>query len=129
MPASEDIRDGLGEAFDALQAEFLEGVTVWLRKQSPTQTEFEDVLEIVSKWFFEYSDYRKNFLLEIADDSASLQNAIAEATHVEIVNPHTDETQTFVIIRGDTTPPLGTDVTWKLFCERYARRAQFAPVY
>lgn len=117
MPASDDIREGMAEAFDVLSAEFLDGVTVKLLKVSEDYDEFDEVLEIESKRFFEYSNYRKNFLLEIADDSEALTEAVAEATHVKV-----DDT-VYVIIAGDTKPPSSTDVTWKIFCDLFERNA------
>jgi hypothetical protein len=79
--------------------------------------------EIGAVWFFEYSEFRQNFLLQIAADIASLTNAIAEATHVQIDDDY------YVIRQGDTLPPKGTDVTWKLFCDRFASRSQFSNLY
>jgi hypothetical protein len=119
MPASDDLRDGMGEAFDALSDEFLDGVTITLCKPSENADEFEDVLIIDSKRYFEFSNYRKNFLLEIADDSDILTDAITAATHVQV-----DDTY-YVINAGDTQRPQGVDATWKLFCDLYDRRTQY----
>jgi hypothetical protein len=102
----------------------LEGSTdsVKLLKPSITANEYEELLEINAGWFFEYSAFRKNFLLEIAlDDMISPE--ILEATHVQIADDY------YVIAQGDTTPPKGTDVTWKLYCEKFTRRGQYTDVY
>lgn len=127
MPASTDIQEGIAEAFEALGEEFFENVTVTLCKASTTANEFVDLMdigaEIGPKWIFEYSQFRQNFLLQISADEAVLTNAIAEATHVQVDNDY------YVIRTGDTLPPKGTDPTWKLFCDRFTKRAQFANLY
>lgn len=127
MPASTDIREGIAEAFEALGAEFFENVMVTLCKSSTSANEFVDVLnigdEIGPVWIFEYSEFRQNFLLQIAADDAALTNAIAEATHVQVDNDY------YVIRNGDTLPPKGTDPTWKLFCDRFTKRDQISPLY
>lgn len=120
MAAVDALQRGLGKANDALAAQFLPNVTVTLCKPSDTADEFVDVLIIESKWFFEYSNFRKNFLLEIADDSDALTDAIAEATHVQV-----DDTY-YVIIAGDTMPPAGTNPVWRLYCDLFERRGRYA---
>lgn len=123
MPAHDDIQEGLAEAFDALRDEFFDTATeVSLMKVSATTNAFELIEVIYDKWFFEYSDYRQNFKLEIAT-GWELEDSIAEATHVQI-----DE-DIYVIRNGDTIEPKGTDVTWKLFCDRFTQRGQFNPLY
>lgn len=120
MSAHTDLVDGLGEAFDVLSDEFLQGATITLCKASSTADTFDTVLAIDSKRFFEYSNYRKNFLLEIADDSSQLTTAMASATHVKVNNDY------YVIIAEDTTAPNSTDATWKIFCDRYERRGHYS---
>jgi hypothetical protein len=129
MTGREEITQEIGEAFDDAWAEFETPIRVALRKQSPTANEFIDLLDLTDKVFFEYSENRKRIVVEIADDSASVQNAMAEATHIEVVNPNTDESHTYVITPADTTPPFGTDFTWKLSGNLFAERGQFRPVY
>ncbi len=119
MPASVDIQEGMAEAFNVLSEEFLDGVTVTLCKVSDTSDEFTDILTIHSKRFFEYSSFRKNFLLEIADDHTDLREAIADATHVLVDNTY------YVIIANDTMPPSSTDVTWKIFCDLFERPGHY----
>ena len=123
MPAHDDIQDGLAEAFDALRDEFFDGFTepILLKTSSTTNT-FEEVETISSKWFFEYSDFRQNFKLEIAE-GWELSDSIAEATHVQI------DDDIYVIRNGDTVEPKGTDVTWKLFCDKFTKRGQFTALY
>jgi len=123
MPAHTDIQEGLAEAFDALRDEFFDPLTeVSLMKVSATTNTFETVEVISTKWFFEYSEYRQNFKLEIAM-GWELADSVAEATHVQV------DDDVYVIRNGDTLEPKGTDVTWKLFCDRFTQRGQFSPLY
>ncbi len=109
------------EVFDTLRPLFFgSDITITLLKPSETAREFDEIEFLIDKWFFEYSNFRKNFLLEIADDGPDIAAALAEATHVAIGD------EVYVIEDGDPTPPLGTDVTWKVFCNRYTRRSQYA---
>lgn len=89
-------------------------------KQSPTTRTF-DTVATLDKWFFEYSEFRQAFVLQIAYNG-DLQEDISDATHVQI------DDDVYVIRRGDTLPPKGTDVTWKFFCERFPQRAQMSPL-
>lgn len=122
MPASTDIREGMAEAFDALTEEFQNGVSVTLQKVSESSDAFEDVLVISSKRFFEYSNFRKNTLLRIADTSSQLTTAMASATHVEIGS------DVYVILQGDTLPPTGIQPYWQLFLDLYERRDHYEPL-
>lgn len=119
MSAHDELQDGLAEAFDALSGEFLPDAVITLLKASQTYGEYDDVLTITSKRFFEYSNFRQNFLLEIADTSSTLTDAMAEATHVKV------DDDIYVIRTGDTTAPKGTDVTWKIFCDRFEDKGRW----
>lgn len=123
MSAHDDIQEGLGEAFDVLASEFFDVFTdVTLLKQSPTTNAFVDIETISGKWFFEYSTFRQNFLLQVAM-GFELEDSVAEATHVRIEN------DVYVIRQADTVMPRGADVTWKFFCDKFNARAQFANLY
>ncbi len=122
MPASDDLQDGLGEAFDTLSDEFLSGVTVKLCRADATSDAFEDLLTVSSKRFFEYSNFRKNFLLEIADDAGALTTAMTSATHVKINSDY------YAIRQEDTTPPQSTDATWKVYVDKIDRPQNFVTV-
>lgn len=95
-----------------------DGTTIALCKASETEDEFEAVLTIDSKRFFEYKSFREQFQLEIADDSPQLTAAMAEATHVKV------DDDIYVIAKADTIPPKGVDVTWKIYCERFTTKSQ-----
>lgn len=122
MPASDDLRDGMGEAFDALSSEFQNGVVVKLCKVDPANDEFDDVLTIDDKRFFEYSAFRKQFILEIADNDAAITTAMDTATHVKIDSVY------YVIAQGDTLPPSGVNPVWTIACELYEPRTQYAVI-
>lgn len=123
MSAHDDLLEGYAVALDTLSEEFMPEQDVWLMKVSTTDNEFEEVLWIENKRFFEYQAYRQQFRLEIADPDFALIDAMAEATHVKIDDDY------YVIAQADTVVPKGTDVVWKLFCERFAKRDQIAPLY
>lgn len=123
MPDAHDaIQEGLGVAFSTLKDLFFESGTevLLLKPTNDAEREFEVVWQVTDKWFFEYSAYRQNFLLEIAEDSTDLDDNIPQATHIQI------DSDVYEISQSDTLPPKGTDVTWKVFCTRYARRANYA---
>jgi hypothetical protein len=115
MSASDDIRDGLAEAFDVLSTEFQPNVVVTLLKQSATADVFDTVLVISSKRFFEYSNFRKNTLLQIADTSSALTTAMGLATHVSI------DSTVYVIRDADTLPPSGTNPVWMLYLDLFEK--------
>lgn len=120
--AHDALQTGIGFAHDALKSVFFESDTeVLLLKPSDDATrEFEVLWQITDKWFFEYSDFRQRFVLEIADDSTELFDSINAASHIQI------DQDVYEIAKADTLPPKGTDVTWKIFCTRLARRANYS---
>lgn len=115
MPASTDLREGLAEAFDTLSDEFQNAVVVKLLKPSTTADIFDEVRTVTSKRFFEYSNYRQNTLLEIADTSAQLTTDVNLATHVSI------DSDIYSIKQGDTLPPSGTNPVWQIFLDLVER--------
>lgn len=123
MSAHDDLLEGYAVALDTLAEEFMPEQQIRLMKVSTTTNTFEEVQVIYSKRFFEYQAFRQQFRLEIADDAPELVDVMAEATHVEIDN------DIYVIAQADTVPPKGTDVTWKIFCEKFTKRSQFASIY
>lgn len=122
MSAHDDLLEGYAVALETLAEEFMPEQTIWLMKPSTTTNEFDGVLEVTTR-FFEYNAFRQQFRLEIGEDSDDITNAMAEATHVGV------DDDIYVIAQADTVPPKGTDVTWKIFCERFTKRSQFASIY
>jgi hypothetical protein len=110
----------VGRVFTKVMAGLEPDLTISLLKPSETSRDYITLLTITSKRFFEYSNFRKNFLLEIADESEQLTEAIGEATHVLV------DDDLYVISKGDTSPPKSTDVTWKIYCDLYQKRSVFA---
>lgn len=113
------VNDTLREVFFDTDA-----TVVSLLKPSATDREFTTIVELSEGWFFEFDDYRKQFVLEIASTDETLEENVAEATHVDVAGHGV-----FVIVRGDVTPPAGTDVTWKIGCEKFPARGQFRALY
>lgn len=121
--AHDDIQEGLAEAFNTLSDEFMPETVVKLLKQSATLNAFETVLEIEDNRFFEYLEYRQQFRLEVSQDDDVLTEAMQEATHIQIND------DVYVIVTADTLPPIGTDVTWKIFATRFTQRGQHKSLY
>lgn len=108
----------VARTFDKVRTRLFGDVSeVLLLKDSPdSERAWETVATIDKAWFFGYDKFRRAFLIEIAADGLNLTEWMAEATHVQI-----DE-DVYEIARADTLPPKGTDVTWKIYCDRTARR-------
>lgn len=116
---------GRKKVFDKLRRKWLPNTeVVSLLKPDSAANAFVTVMELYEGWWFTYSDFRKNFLLEIASEDETLEENIGESTHIDL---GTDGV--FVIVKADVTPPVGTDVTWKIACERSFQRAQTRPLY
>lgn len=113
--------DEVADVFTEVRAEFFAGVVCKFLKEDPETRTFNEI-GTLTDWFFEYSAYRQNFLLEIAQDSAELTAWVNKATHISI------GTDVYVISQSDTLPPKGTDFTWKLFCTRDFKRSQISAV-
>lgn len=124
MSAHSEIREGIAEAFNALNVEFFpDDQEVTLLKQSLTTRVFETVEVVSSNWFLENpTNFRDSFLLQIAEDW-SLTDSIEAATHVQVGD------RVFVIRKGDTIEPKGTSVMWQMFCDLYNERGQFKALY
>lgn len=116
MPAADDLREGLAEAYNVLADEFLDGVTVALCKASGTSDAFTSLYTVSTARFFEYSNFRKNLLLEIASTAAALTTAMDDATHLSISGEY------WVINKADTVAPTGTNPVWQIFAERFENR-------
>src|SRR4051812_27642410 len=117
--------DARKEVFDTLRPLFFDTNTeLQLLKPSATLNEFEVIEIVYDSWWFKYSTFRQNFLLEIAKDDPDSKNlSVTKATHISI------DGDIYVIRTADTLPPKGMDVTWKLFCEKSFQRSQTRPLY
>jgi hypothetical protein len=108
---------------DALKELFFETGTIVEFLKAGNTEEFLTVDTRSSGWWLEYSNFRKNFLLEVAEaddaEAIPMSDIALEATHIRI-----DE-DIYVINRRDTTAPKGTDVTWKIFCDRFTKRSNY----
>lgn len=124
MSAHVEIREGMAEAFNALNTEFFpDDSEVVLLKQSLTTRAFETVETIYRNWFLEHpNQFRDSFLLQIAEDRY-LTDSIVEATHVQVGD------RVFVIRNGDTIEPKGASVMWQLECDLFTKRDQISPLY
>lgn len=122
--AHDALQTGIGFAHDALKSVFFSSDTsvLLLKPSTDTNRNFEVVHHITDKWFFEYSAFRQNFLLEIAMGD-ELTGPVNEATHIQI------DDDVFVISQADTLRPKGTDVTWKLFCTRFSKGGQYQNIF
>jgi hypothetical protein len=122
MGLRSELTSEVGDIFTEISAELEGEQTLTLLRAADDYDEFAELLSLNGKWFFEYSNFRRNFLLEIADESEELTRAIKAATHVRIGNEY------YAIAEGDPTPPNMTDATWKIYCDRYERAGQYRDV-
>src|SRR3954466_14740034 len=116
MSATADLQSGLAEAYDTLSDEFLPSQTVALAMVNEASDTFKTLLTISTKRFWEYSNFRKNFLLEVADDNRTLTTAMQGAPHV-LVN-----SDVYTISAGDTLAPTGTNPVWQIYCDLFAKK-------
>jgi hypothetical protein len=116
-----ELTEEVGDVFNEVWSE-LEGsdTVVKLLVAAENYAEFDEVRTLDGNWFFEYSNFRKNFLLEIAEDSDELTEHVRKATHVKVGDT------VYVINDGDTTPPKATDVTWKIYCDLFEAGGQYS---
>ena len=119
MSAHDDLQEGYAVALDTLSEEFLPGVTVTLLKPAGDEREYDTVLVVSSKRFFEFGKDRNDVTLEISDDSPALTAAMSDATHLQI------DSDMYTIVRCDPVAPKGVDVTWKIFAALDPEKAQF----
>ena len=94
--------------------------SVTLLKPSATADVFDTVLALTGSWFFKPATTKQNALLEVARNDATMTTAMASATHIQVGS------DIFVIVTADTIPPSGFAVTWKIFVERFTKKAQFS---
>ena len=119
------IRTALGQVFDVMKSLFIEaGTECHLVKQSATLDEFEIITTLRANWFFEWSDFRQSFILQIAESATSLNAEIIQATHIQF-----DNGAVYVIQQADTVAPTGSDVTWKLFAQKFTQAGQYRGMY
>lgn len=111
----------VGAVFTKVWSKLEGSGSISLLKASETLNEFEEIAQINSGWFLQYDD-SKNFLLEIASTD-DLEFYLDTTTHIQVGE------DIYVIRRGDTEPPRGTQVTWKLYCQKYTLREQFGSLY
>ena len=121
MPASDEIRKGVAMAFNALQEVFPIGNgNLYLLKPSTTLNEFETIFTLSNNWLPPvYSEFRQNYLVEIAFISDELTEAILQATHIKV------DTDIYSIRQSDVKKPQGFDITWKIFAEKFDSKSAF----
>lgn len=119
MSAHTALLDGLGKAFNALATQFHPNVTISLVTASEPYSEYDVVLEIANKRFFEYSNFRRNVSLQVAASTTALTDAMAVATHIKI-----DE-DFYRIDDSSRTPPQSTDVTWDILGDLHEKRSTY----
>ena len=120
MSAHTALQRGIGVAFGVLSRQFHPDAVIKLANASGSYDEFDELLTISSKRFFEFTDFRKTLLLEIADDSTALTEAMEVATHVLV------DDVPYEIDRGDITAPASTDVTWKITATLFPDTKRFS---
>lgn len=123
-----EVHDILLEArktvFDELRTLFFEtGTELHVLSSDISLTEFNVLAMLTEGWWLRYDNFRKNFLLEVVDADDEMPFAMQTATHVRVND------EVYVIDAADVTAPMGTDVTWKIRCDRFTRRSQYSNLY
>lgn len=91
---------------------FEENSTCYLIKRDGDAHDFSVVQKIISGWYLEYSDLRGQFELLIATDQSNFGSQIAFSDAVAVND------EVYEIAQGDSLPPNGNNLIWKLRCER-----------
>jgi len=108
------LQKGLAKANNALRGVFMDpDVTITLLKPAEDENEYEALLELDSAWFLKWDGLSQRFRFEIARDDDQLTDAMDAATHIAVDN------DIYRIADGDTVPPIGVDVMWRIYAERF----------
>jgi hypothetical protein len=120
--------DKVARAYDKVRVKFFPDTLLLTLIQPDADTDaYTPLLDLSSGWFFEYDRFRQTFRFEIARDDDTLTEAMQAATHLAVTRGG-EGTDIYAIADGDTVPPLGTDVTWKLYCTRFESADRFSIV-
>ena len=121
MTKAEQIRNKVGNVFNKISAKFPIGDgNLYLLKPSTTLNEFETIFTLSNNWLPPvYSEFRQNYLVEIAFISDELTEAILQATHIKV------DTDIYSIRQADVKKPQGFDITWKIFAEKFDSKSAF----
>lgn len=104
----------MAKANNALRGVFMDpALTMTLLKPAEDENEYEILLELEKDWFFKWDASSQNFRFEIARDDDQLTDAMDAATHIAVDN------DIYRIADGDTLPPVGIDVMWRIYAERF----------
>ena len=106
MSAHSALQRGMATAYNVLSRQFHPDAVVTLCNVSDSYDEFDEVYELTSSRFFEYSNNRETVTLEIALDTDDITNAVVNATQIRI------DDDVYEIADRSRTAPKSTDVTW-----------------
>lgn len=121
---AEALLEGAATVNDALRELFFDtGTAVEFLTASETVDDFDIVDTVTEKWWAEESNFGRNIAVGVAEVSTFLSDTMAVATHIRIGDA------VYVIDRRNIAPPQGTEVEWRIFGDRYTKRANFQSLY
>lgn len=124
MALRERLNAKVGRAFTKVSKKFFEpGTEIEFLQINDATGNFNIVDSKAANWWLEYDSFRKQFLLQVVDIEVVMKQTMETATHFRL-----DE-DVYVIAAGDVTEPKASDVTWKIYCEKFVARSQFRPLY
>jgi hypothetical protein len=121
--AAQALLEGAQTVNDTLAELFFDTTTITLMKAADAYDDFDEILVVSSHWWAEESNFGKNILVNIADNSQALIDAMTQATHFLI------GTVVYEIDRRNTAPPQGSEVEWRIAGDRYTKRSRFQAIY
>lgn len=108
------LQKGMAKANNALRGVFFSpDLVMTLLKPAEDENEYEALLELQDSWFFKWDRFSQSFRFEISRDDDQLTDAMDAATHIAVDN------DIYRISDGDTVPPVGVDVMWRIYAERF----------
>lgn len=124
MSLYDEIAVEVADAFNEVRADFFANIpSIQLLKPSESEREYDDITTVNDNWFFEYSEFREKFKLQIAINTPEFNALVITATHVKVGD------DIYVISQADTIKPQGTDFTWKLYCDKDFQARHFSAMY
>lgn len=123
MTETDEIIQGIAEAFDELRGVFFPGETLNLLDIDEATNDFNVLLTVDSGWYLEYAEYRSQFKLSVATADIDFAAQVNKSSHVRVGE------QVYLIEKGDTLPPQGGQIDWKLFCSRGFSKSAFKTAY
>lgn len=124
MPLRSHLTTKVGNAYTKVWNKLEGGGSIELIRASDNYDEFDTVLELDGKWFFEDTD-PQNLSFTIAEWSEELTDALGNGLDEPAATHIRRGEDVYTIRRGDTKPPYGTRPYWRVFVDEFDRPTRF----